>query len=528
MPVAVAISITDGSISGAGYSGVSLGSNVSAGTSNAYSDDFVLSATSSAAPIQYTSRQDFDSVLAPALPSSWTFDSPILTASSLPRGILPISPPNVLALENAGVNTIFGGTYSVASADSDLSVMMYANAVSTTGHQVAGLFVRGSAYPIDPIASNFYWLEQDWFALELRLSAVLSGAPNILGSVTISDLEPATWYLLYLQVSGIDLQAFVQRQSDLAWLSPSGTWGDYQAAISETDSSIAGVGFTGLTMVSNSDQLLIDSFQANAFISKTLAAPFYDRVFEAGSCSGIGDVTLLGHFSSYQSFAVIGDGNPTGYCIADPINDAWEVGFGTWSSIGPTLSRNVVAASSNSGNLVNFVTGTKDVFTSISARYIKRTVVSLFDSYVDATNTTTVETDLVSNSLPGNTLAYDGDKIGARYAVSLVSSASSKHIRVYFAGSLIHDGTALTTSGAGNVIVDVLIIRDSSNSVRYAVSSTAYLATPVDVQSVGSLGSLTLTSPITLKLTAQSAGGAAATGDLVSKLSHVSIVPAAS
>jgi hypothetical protein len=66
--------------------------------------------------------------------------------------------------------------------------------------------------------------------------------------------------------------------------------------------------------------------------------------------------------SGYQSFAVIGNANTTYYTIVHQTANEWEVGIGTYTSSGTTLSRDTVLASSNSGSLVNFSAGTKFVF----------------------------------------------------------------------------------------------------------------------------------------------------------------------
>ena len=88
-----------------------------------------------------------------------------------------------------------------------------------------------------------------------------------------------------------------------------------------------------------------------------------DRVQETTTSTGTGSVTLLGAVAGFQSFAVIGNGNTTFYCIADQGGGTnWEVGIGTYSTTGPTLARTTVLASSNSGSLVSFTTGTKSVF----------------------------------------------------------------------------------------------------------------------------------------------------------------------
>lgn len=87
-----------------------------------------------------------------------------------------------------------------------------------------------------------------------------------------------------------------------------------------------------------------------------------DRVKETTTVVSTGTATLLGAALGYQSFAVIGNGNTTYYCIADQGGSNWEVGLGTYTSSGTTLARTTVLASSNAGALVNFPVGTKDVF----------------------------------------------------------------------------------------------------------------------------------------------------------------------
>jgi hypothetical protein len=92
-----------------------------------------------------------------------------------------------------------------------------------------------------------------------------------------------------------------------------------------------------------------------------------DRVKETTTTTGTGTITLAGAVLGFQAFSVIGDGNTTFYTIQDSVAGDWEVGIGTYTSSGTTLSRDVVLESSNSGNLVNFAAGTKDVFLTYPA-----------------------------------------------------------------------------------------------------------------------------------------------------------------
>jgi hypothetical protein len=97
-----------------------------------------------------------------------------------------------------------------------------------------------------------------------------------------------------------------------------------------------------------------------------MALVLADRVRDTTTTTGTGTVTLSGTApTGYQNFSVIGNSNTTYYTIN--AGSQWEVGIGTYSSTGPTLARTTVLASSNGGSLVDFSTGTKDVFVTYPA-----------------------------------------------------------------------------------------------------------------------------------------------------------------
>jgi hypothetical protein len=90
-----------------------------------------------------------------------------------------------------------------------------------------------------------------------------------------------------------------------------------------------------------------------------------DRVKETTTTTSTGTYTLAGAATGFQSFSVIGNGNQTYYTVTNGTD--WEVGIGTYTSSGTTLSRDVILESSNSGNAVNWGAGTKDVFVTYPA-----------------------------------------------------------------------------------------------------------------------------------------------------------------
>jgi len=78
-----------------------------------------------------------------------------------------------------------------------------------------------------------------------------------------------------------------------------------------------------------------------------------DRVQQNGTANTTASFTLTSTATGYQSFAVVGNGNTTYYSAFDATGN-WEVGVGTYSTTGPTLTRTTILSSSNSGSAVTF------------------------------------------------------------------------------------------------------------------------------------------------------------------------------
>jgi len=179
-----------------------------------------------------------------------------------------------------------------------------------------------------------------------------------------------------------------------------------------------------------------------------------DRVKDTTTTTGTGTITLSGTApAGYQSFAVIGNANTTYYTLADTNN--WEVGIGTYTSVGPTLSRDTVLASSNSGNLVNFSAGSKDAFVTYPAERAVMTDVAqtLTTKTISGSSNTITNVSLttgVTGTLP---TANGGTNLttftAANYA--LYSTSSS----VLTAGTLpvAAGGTGAATFTANNVLL---------------------------------------------------------------------------
>ena len=93
-----------------------------------------------------------------------------------------------------------------------------------------------------------------------------------------------------------------------------------------------------------------------------------DRVKETTTTTGTGAITLAGAETNFVTFSsALSNGDTTYYAIIDDTNNAFEVGLGTFSSSGNSITRTTVLASSNSGSAVDLSAGTKEVFVNYPA-----------------------------------------------------------------------------------------------------------------------------------------------------------------
>lgn len=156
-----------------------------------------------------------------------------------------------------------------------------------------------------------------------------------------------------------------------------------------------------------------------------------DRVQETSTTTGTGTFTLAGAVSGFQSFSVIGNANTTYYAIVG--GSEWEVGLGTYTSSGTTLSRDTVLESSNSGSLVNFSAGTKNVFVTYPAEKA---------TYQDANGTAIAPQLSASNGLVEN-----ANTVSANYTIQTNYNAMS-------AGPVtVNSGISLTIPSGSNWVV---------------------------------------------------------------------------
>jgi hypothetical protein len=147
-----------------------------------------------------------------------------------------------------------------------------------------------------------------------------------------------------------------------------------------------------------------------------MALVLADRVKETSTTTGTGTLTLAGAETGFQSFAAVGDGNTTYYTIQHASLNEWEVGIGTYTSSGTTLSRDTIFSSSNSGSAVNFSAGSKFVFVTLPS---DKAVIGA-RGYVENTQTISYSSSITTGS---NALSVGPISVDSGVSVTIPSGS---------------------------------------------------------------------------------------------------------
>jgi hypothetical protein len=193
-----------------------------------------------------------------------------------------------------------------------------------------------------------------------------------------------------------------------------------------------------------------------------MALVLKDRVKVTTTTTGTGTLTLGSAEVGFQDFSVIGNGNTTYYTIFDVGTGDWEVGIGTYTASGTTLSRDTVLSSSNAGALVDFAAGDKSVFVTYPA---EKSSVS-YKAAITANYTAGVSEGVFANTSGGAfTVTLPASPIAGDQVVISDAAATfgSNNLTVGRNGSTIN-GTA------ADWVIDI-----SGVSVQFIYSGTTWL-----------------------------------------------------
>ena len=133
----------------------------------------------------------------------------------------------------------------------------------------------------------------------------------------------------------------------------------------------------------------------------------------------------------------------------------------------------------------------------------------------EAANSGTSETDLISYSLPANTLSANGKGVRIRVAGTTGANSNTKTIRLYFGASVLITNDLTTTPNNKAWVFEADVWRDSSSTQEYFARGQVGGVTQTTAMSGLSA---TMTSAITIKVTGQSG---TASNDITAKFLSV-------
>jgi hypothetical protein len=199
-----------------------------------------------------------------------------------------------------------------------------------------------------------------------------------------------------------------------------------------------------------------------------MALALNDRVQQQGTANTTVSFTLTSSVIGFQSFAVIGNGNTTYYSATDASGN-WEVGIGTYSTTGPTLTRTTILSSSNSNTAVTF-----------------SGVVNVFVTYPSDKSVNLDGSDNVSALGTISSGTWQGSTVGVAYG-----------------------GTGVTTSSGANSVVlrdanqniDVNRVNQANTNTTAAGGTTALTVASSYIHSLVGTGGQTYTLPDATTLT---------------------------
>lgn len=234
-----------------------------------------------------------------------------------------------------------------------------------------------------------------------------------------------------------------------------------------------------------------------------MALVLANRVQESGTANTTVSFTLTGAAAGFQSFAVIGNTNTTYYSATDPAGN-WEVGLGTYSTTGPTLTRTTIYASSNSGNAVTFP-GTVTVFVTYpSGRSVN----------LDGSGNVSALGTVASGTWQGSTIAvaYGGTGVtsssGANSVVLRDANANVTVNRVNQANTITTAAGGTTLLTAASSYIHTLV---GTGGQTYALPDATTLTTGVAfVFNNIATGNLTITDYASATIGTIASGGAGA------------------
>jgi len=213
-----------------------------------------------------------------------------------------------------------------------------------------------------------------------------------------------------------------------------------------------------------------------------------DRVKETTTTSGTGTVTLTAPYDiTYKAFGeLLADGDSTYYAIVSYANGMWEIGIGTYTLAGDTLSRDTVLINSTGNTAkMSFNSDVKDVFITYPA---DKAV------YLDDLDNLTVPGQLNSISIDDNA---NQERLQIGNGETLFGGNASSYAigRGILTGAFVISGSTSGLSGSNMTLYgsghantgDVLFRNNGSTTLQYDHSATTWDFQAGDLTTTGTV-----------------------------------------
>ena len=197
-------------------------------------------------------------------------------------------------------------------------------------------------------------------------------------------------------------------------------------------------------------------------------AKYFNRARMTVTSTGTGALTLGVALTGYQTFSAAGvaDGDTVGYAIED--GSSWEIGTGTYTASGTTLSR-TVTASSNSNSAISVTTSAQVFVTALAADLVNAS---------NLTSGTLAAARGGAGTVSGIMKANGSGTVSAASAGSdYLSPPSGTAILKANSGGALANATAGTDYQAA-ITASGLLKGAGAGSVSAATAGTDYLAPP--------------------------------------------------
>jgi len=240
-----------------------------------------------------------------------------------------------------------------------------------------------------------------------------------------------------------------------------------------------------------------------------------DRVKVTTTTTGTGTLTLGSAVTKFQDFSVVGDGNTTYYAIESGNGTDWEIGVGTYTASGTTLSRDTILESSNAGSAIS-LTGTSTVFCTYPAERSVNTAdigttIQAYDADTtknDVANTFTAN-QTINADLTVDTNTLYVDSTNNRVGIGTSSPTTKLHVSDTGTGTLISSSSDTTNTGfswSDGTISGVLVASGVGGTALYTQSNhpTVFGTNNTERMRIDSSGNVGIgTSTLATKLTVE-------------------------